>query len=252
MKQIKTIFILLIFNFCHSQEFYALKETLHVRDSINGTQYKTRETVYNKEGLEAFIKKTKKLIRTTSKVKGKPYFITNRIEIRNDSIINYGIIAYMQDNAKQDGVLKLINKPLPYFKLERYKGGSLNSADLKGKPAVVNFWFAACPPCVAEIPSLNKIKEKYGSKLNYIAITFDDRAKVYNFLKRFAFDFDILINAEKYLAQAENTGYPKLLVLDEKGIIKYAGYGLPANDEDKAYTQKELEEFYEIIDRLLN
>ena len=41
-------------------------------------------------------------------------------------------------------------------RFEKPSGGELAMADLRGKPLVLNFWATWCPPCVKEMPELDR------------------------------------------------------------------------------------------------
>ena len=56
---------------------------------------------------------------------------------------------------------KAINADLSAIKFKDVKGNVLSLADLKGKIIFLNFWAAWCPPCLAEMPSINKFYEQY-------------------------------------------------------------------------------------------
>ena len=45
--------------------------------------------------------------------------------------------------------------------------------DLHGKWVVINYWADWCPPCIKEIPELNKLNAKYSDELNVFLFNFD-------------------------------------------------------------------------------
>jgi hypothetical protein len=129
MKRIKHLILLLLilfFNIAKSQEFYSVNEKL-----------------YSKASLKTYLYKLKEFVKTPNDIKLKPYFRTNRIEVRGDSIINYGSPTFVPKNYEQEKIYNLINKPLPNFTLEKYRGQNLDSQELKGKPTIINlrWWF---------------------------------------------------------------------------------------------------------------
>jgi len=55
---------------------------------------------------------------------------------------------------KPSGLIS-IGEPIPAdCQLERMAGGLLRLADLKGKPAVINFWATWCTFCIDEMPAI--------------------------------------------------------------------------------------------------
>ena len=179
----------------------------------------------------------------------KAIFRTNRIEIHGDSIIHFGNTTVVERGFKNPKIYNLINKPLPHFVIEKYKGGNLTDEDLKGKPTILNLWFTSCSPCINEMADLNDIKEKYGDKFNYIGMTFDDRPAVYDLFKRRIFKFDVLINAQKYIDKLDIEGYPELILIDKNNIVRYVDFGIMQAIDD-THKQQTLEELYKIIDKL--
>lgn len=47
-------------------------------------------------------------------------------------------------------------------------------SDFRGKPLVINVWASYCPPCLAEMGSLERLAKRYGKQLNVIGISIDD------------------------------------------------------------------------------
>lgn len=63
-------------------------------------------------------------------------------------------------------------KAAPEFDLVRVAGGTMKSADIKGKVAVIDVWATWCVPCILEIPNFNKLHEAHDGKgVQIIAIT---------------------------------------------------------------------------------
>ena len=57
--------------------------------------------------------------------------------------------------------LKLLGKQAPTISGVDVDGKAVSLAGLKGKVVLINFWATWCPPCVAEIPGLNALAEKF-------------------------------------------------------------------------------------------
>ena len=66
------------------------------------------------------------------------------------------------------------------------EGRRWSSTDLLGKVVVLDFWATWCPPCLAEIPHLKKLREKYGDRLVLLGVALDslDRRRLGAFLHR--------------------------------------------------------------------
>ena len=64
---------------------------------------------------------------------------------------------------------------LPAFKIVDLNGKPYNLADFKGKKVFVNLWASWCPPCKAEIPSIEKLYSKVDkSKAAFVMLSLDN------------------------------------------------------------------------------
>jgi thiol-disulfide isomerase/thioredoxin len=66
------------------------------------------------------------------------------------------------------------------LELELPKGGSMRLKDLRGKPVVLNFWATWCPPCVEELPLLERFYKLNASKSWQVVGLAVDNAKAVN------------------------------------------------------------------------
>lgn len=62
---------------------------------------------------------------------------------------------------------------LPDFTFKDPAGKSLTLASLKGKPVLINLWATWCAPCVAELPTLDKLAADRAGELKVLTISQD-------------------------------------------------------------------------------
>lgn len=112
-----------------------------------------------------------------------------------------------------------VGKPAPEFSLPRLDGGSLALADLRGAPAVVNFWASWCPPCRAELPLLEATSKEY-PEVRFVGVNIQDTAvaatstartyalsypNVYDETSRIAVDYGVVGLPVTFFLDAEGT-----------------------------------------------
>ena len=70
-------------------------------------------------------------------------------------------------------------------------GGELVMAELRGKPLLVNFWATWCPPCVKELPEIDRFARGHAAQLNVVGLAIDSLAPVQAFLKKLPMGFAV-------------------------------------------------------------
>lgn len=125
----------------------------------------------------------------------------------------------MSEMPKQLNSSNLIGESAPDFKFIDINGNTMSSETTKGKIVVLNFWFTACKPCIAEIPELNEVYEKFKNDTNVVfaSITFDKKEKVAAFLKEHSISYPVVSDAKKTCDLFKISGYPTNIVIDKDG-----------------------------------
>ena len=94
-----------------------------------------------------------------------------------------------------------------------------------GKVTVVNFWATWCPPCVEEIPSLNRLRDKMKDEpFELISINYaESKESIQAFLKRVDVDFPVLLDetGEVSSSQWNVLVFPSTFVIGTDGKIHY-------------------------------
>ncbi|WP_299764955.1 TlpA disulfide reductase family protein [uncultured Dokdonia sp.] len=70
------------------------------------------------------------------------------------------------------------------YKVSSIDGLSRNAEIGQGKVTFISYWATWCPPCIAELPSIEKLYADYGNKVDFVLITNEKPDKVKRFLER--------------------------------------------------------------------
>lgn len=138
------------------------------------------------------------------------------IPIEKISLTKSGIDSYLSE-------FKGKNKPIA-INLADANGNSFIKEDFKGQITVVNFWATWCPPCVEEIPSLNRLKKKMeGLAFELISINYAEHSgTILEFMNDVNVEFPVLLDQNGDFAKQWNViTYPSTFVIAPDGNIKY-------------------------------
>ncbi|ODU07735.1 MAG: hypothetical protein ABS84_15970 [Rubrivivax sp. SCN 71-131] len=70
-------------------------------------------------------------------------------------------------------------------RFERPEGGELSFAALRGQPLVLNFWATWCPPCLQEMPDLDRLQAAHAARgLQVVGLALEEAAPVRQFLAK--------------------------------------------------------------------
>ncbi len=61
----------------------------------------------------------------------------------------------------------------------------------KGEVVLVNFWATWCPPCIAEMPSFQKLYNDYGGKVKFYFVSSEEAEKLRQFLEKKEYDLPV-------------------------------------------------------------
>ncbi|MFW5947932.1 MAG: TlpA family protein disulfide reductase [Gemmatimonadota bacterium] len=138
-------------------------------------------------------------------------------------------------------------EPAPALALPRIDGGTTRLASLRGRPVVVNIWATWCTPCVREMPSLQRVYERYRDEgLEIVAVAVDiepgeRRADgriagvVSAFVEEHGLTFPVVVDPSGTTEQEFGTEYlPTTVLIDRQGRIRVREIGARDWDQEPA------------------
>lgn len=113
-------------------------------------------------------------------------------------------------------------KPLPDYHFVDMDGKIYSKQTTQGKILVIKCWFVHCVACVAEMPALNALKQRYKNRddVVFVSLCLDPADKVTTFLKKNKFDYATVADQTTYLEEQLKIGsYPMHLVVNKQGSV---------------------------------
>ncbi|MCJ0741548.1 TlpA family protein disulfide reductase [Pedobacter sp. CYS-01] len=121
---------------------------------------------------------------------------------------------------------------------EDTKGNQVSLADLKGKIIFLNFWATWCPPCIAEMPSINKLAQLYKDDKDIVFLMVDadsDFGKSVDFMNKRQYNLPVYKAVSSVPEVIFGGSLPTTIVLDKQGRLSFKEVGA-ANYNSKKFT----------------
>jgi thiol-disulfide isomerase/thioredoxin len=112
------------------------------------------------------------------------------------------------------------------WKLKDASGVVHKIEDFKGKPVFINLWATWCPPCIAEMPELQKLYSAYGDKVQFLFISHEKQNVVSTFLTQKGYNLPTFVALDHYPAQLSSQSIPSTFILNKKGELVLAKKGV--------------------------
>ena len=136
-------------------------------------------------------------------------------------------------------------KALPPLTFNTLDGKTIESADLKGKVVLLDFWASWCIPCRKSFPEVDRLSKDFASKgVTVIAVNVDEQRKNADaFLSQYPHSMTVAFDSKGVSAQAfDLQGMPSSLIIDRAGRVRFTHMG---------YTDKTIAQFRTEITQLL-
>jgi thiol-disulfide isomerase/thioredoxin len=117
-----------------------------------------------------------------------------------------------------------VTADLSHIQFKDANGKIVNLEALKGKVIFINFWATWCPPCLAEMPSVNRLYEQFKNDSEVVFLMIDadsDSPKAQAYMDRKSYKLPVYTFASQLPKELFKGSLPTTIVFDKKGRISF-------------------------------
>jgi cytochrome c biogenesis protein CcmG/thiol:disulfide interchange protein DsbE len=115
----------------------------------------------------------------------------------------------------------------------RLADGRLSLRELRGHPAVINFWASWCVPCKGEAPAFAAAAKRFAGRVVFVGIDVQDLpSSARRFLKRYKVNYvSVRDGTDRTYTAYGLTGVPETYYVDATGHVVHHAVGAVSQDE---------------------
>ncbi|TNJ43166.1 TlpA family protein disulfide reductase [Tamlana fucoidanivorans] len=147
-------------------------------------------------------------------------------------LLNKGL-ALIAPSVEKDSNQKMLSETDYLWNLQSTSGALLHFDDLKGKVILVNFWATWCPPCIAEMPSLEALFQDYKNEVAFVFVSNETHETTKTFLNDKNYSFPSFVPLTEYPKLFNVSSIPRTFLIDKSGHIVIDKTGAANWDSDK-------------------
>jgi len=157
----------------------------------------------------------------TAKAPKRPWTLKRIIR----EVVVFAVIIFIVSNVlNYFRAPKLDSDLLPEIKATLIDGSTFDTASLRGKPLLINFWGTWCPVCAQEASNIEALSKKYTVLTIAVNSRGDDHIKTW--MKEKGVHYPVLNDASgRWAAQFKVSIYPTIFIYDSQGKLKFTETG---------------------------
>jgi thiol-disulfide isomerase/thioredoxin len=133
-------------------------------------------------------------------------------------VLLHKVLSYINESSliDKDERQSVLNKD---WKLKSNLNINLDFRETKEKVVLINFWATWCPPCIAEMPSLQLLYNDYKDKVVFLFVTNEDFKIVKDFKTKKDYSFEVYHPLTEIPKELSTRSIPRTFIINKKGEI---------------------------------
>ncbi len=144
--------------------------------------------------------------------------------------------ADVPDSDESEPIAENMNALGAGFELADLQGNTVRFESLRGKVIFMNVWATWCPPCIAEMPGIQKLYNSVDtSKIAFVMLSVDEGGleKVKKFIDRKGYTFPVYMPLSGIPAAFQSSAIPTTFILSPEGTLVARQEGMANYNTDK-------------------
>ena len=107
------------------------------------------------------------------------------------------------------------------FSLKTLDGEAVALGQTRSQVVVLDFWATWCPPCRAELPFIEKLRNEFAGQVQFFGVNDEDSGTVKSFLKKNSYELTVLLDGKRQVHREYGvSAIPTLFIIDKQGVIR--------------------------------
>ena len=121
-----------------------------------------------------------------------------------------------------------------HWQLLNLEGETINFQQSQGKVTLVNVWATWCPPCIAELPSMQNLYDVYGDRVDFYFVSLESPKTLQNFIQKKGYRLPVYMPQGSLPAALKTTLFPTTYLISKTGAIVIDKTGAADWDSEKS------------------
>jgi len=148
-------------------------------------------------------------------------------------------LGFFKPDSEAAPIEKTTVAPFDHVSFRDANGKTVSLAALKGKVVFINFWATWCPPCIAEMPSIQALYDKKKNSPDFVFLiveTDGNLKKALQFMEKNQYSLPTYTPNTPIPPEFLGSGIPTTVILDKRGQIAFKHEGMADYSHPDAET----------------
>ncbi|HWV71600.1 MAG TPA: TlpA disulfide reductase family protein [Pseudosphingobacterium sp.] len=136
-------------------------------------------------------------------------------------LMKVGLFTANVPNRVQKNI-KVVDKPTADILFVNEAKEVISLSSLKGKVVFINFWATWCPPCIAEMPSIDKLHNQFktNDQIVFLMVDVDNNfRRARKFMDKNGYGLSVFAAGSEIPASFLDKTIPSTVILDKQGHV---------------------------------